>query len=104
MITRLRYIQDSVAELSPKCRDALVTAHEAIAKAENQGIPQELLQMAQSQLREAQRLWDYTASANSMVFHSGISFLRNLARSLELALMVPANSKKIFDNCPFYPL
>ena len=89
MITRVRYIQDSVAELSMKCMDALVKAHENIAEAEKKGGSQELIQKARDQLRKAQWLWDYTASANSMGFHDGIGSLRNLARALELALTVP---------------
>lgn len=89
MIRRVRYVQDSVAGLSNACMDALVQAHEAIAEGEKRGVSAEGLERARQQLRQAQWLWDYTASANSMGFHDGVGSLRNLARALELALKVP---------------
>lgn len=75
--------------MSNACMDALVQAHEAIAEGEKRGVSAEGLERARQQLRQAQWLWDYTASANSMGFHDGVGSLRNLARALELALKVP---------------
>ena len=85
MLERAKRIQDSTAEVQKAASEALVEAHKAVAQATARGANAEGLAKERTNLRKAQWLWDWTASANSMGFHDSTGTLRNLSSALSLA-------------------
>ncbi len=84
--TRVKIIQDTVAETMGNTQDAILAAVDAIvAAAATDGVDEEVLAEARWLHRESQLRWDFIAAENSMGFHNPEEALRILADAITLA-------------------
>lgn len=85
-VTRVKIIQDTVANTMQNTEEALIAAIDAIvAAADTPGVDETLLAEARRLHREAQLRWDFIAAENSMGFHNPEEALRILADAIDLA-------------------
>jgi nitrite reductase (cytochrome c-552) len=84
--TRVKIIQDQVANTMGATQDAIVAAIEAIEAASAiSNVDADLLTEARMLHRESQIYWDFIAAENSMGFHNPEEALRILAHATDLA-------------------
>ena len=84
--TRVKVIQDTVAETMGNTEDAIIAAVDAIVAAAGvEGVNEALLTEARVLHRESQLRWDFIAAENSMGFHNPEEALRILADAIDLA-------------------
>jgi nitrite reductase (cytochrome c-552) len=86
VLARVATIQDTVYEVKLHTEDALVDAIAAIEKAAAKpGVDAALLEEARVLHRQAQFMWDFISSANSMGFHNPDEALRILHNAADKA-------------------
>jgi nitrite reductase (cytochrome c-552) len=97
--TRVKIIQDQVANTMSATQDAIVAAIEAIEAASAiSNVDADLLTEARMLHRESQIYWDFIAAENSMGFHNPEEALRILAHATDLARQAQLKAVEAADT------
>jgi nitrite reductase (cytochrome c-552) len=98
-LARVATIQDTVHKTKIATEDALIDAITALqAAAAKPGANATLLAEARTLHRQAQFMWDFISSANSMGFHNPDEFLRILSNATNLARQAQMKAAQAADD------